>query len=80
MSLEGLIALCLVSVLLVVSTELILIASRGISFHWLGPFEVWLGLDLIKELVDRFPKNCVHHLIGFRRWFKALLLLRGRSL
>ena len=64
MCLESLAAFSLVTVLLMIGTEQVLISCRRISLHELGPLEVRLGFDLVKELVDRFLEDRVHGLVG----------------
>ena len=48
--------------LLVVLAMEALVASQGISSHFVWPFEVWLVLDLFQDLMHWFSEHNVNHL------------------
>ena len=52
--------------LLVVLAMEALIVSQGVSTHFVRPFEVWLILDLLRNLVHQFSEHSVNHLRSCR--------------
>ena len=52
--------------LLVVSAMKALITPQGVSTHLVRPFEVWLILDLLQNLMHRLPEHDVNHLKNYR--------------
>ena len=43
-----------------------LIVSQGVSIHFVRPFEVWLILDLLQNLMHRFSEHSVNYLRSCR--------------
>ena len=43
-----------------------LVAPQGTSTHFVRPFEVWLILDLLQNLMHRLPEHDVNHLKNYR--------------
>ena len=52
--------------LLVVLAMKTLTAPQGVSIHLVRPFEVWLILDLLRNLMHRFSEHSVYHLRSCR--------------
>ena len=52
--------------LLVVLAMKVLITSQGVSTHLVQPFEIWLVLDLLQNLMHRFSEHSIHHLRSCR--------------
>ncbi|XXG45874.1 hypothetical protein AAC387_Pa02g0841 [Persea americana] len=53
-----------VPILLVISTELALVAGRGVTSHGLRPFEEGLCLYLVEELINGLFENRVYRFEG----------------
>ena len=54
--------LCSVSLVLVILTIKTLIPPHGVTPHFFWPLEVWLDLDLLKNLVHKLFEYCANHL------------------
>ena len=52
--------------LLVVLVMKALIASQGVSIYFIQPFEIWLMLDLLQNLMHWFSEHGVNHLRNCR--------------
>ena len=52
--------------LLVILAVEALVASQGISFHFVWPFEVWLVFNLFQDLVHWFSEHSVNCLRSYR--------------
>ena len=53
---------CSMSVVLVVLIIQTLIAFHGVSSHLIRPFEEWLILDFLQNLIYRFSEYGINHL------------------
>ena len=49
------------SLLMILAMEA-LVAPQGVSSHLVRPFEVWLVLDLLQNLMHWFSEHSVNHL------------------
>ena len=52
--------------LLVVLTMKTLVTPHGVSSHFVWPFEIWLILDLLQDLMYWLPEHRVYHLMSYR--------------
>ena len=64
--------------LLVALTMKALITSQGVSTHFIRPFEIWLVLDLLQNLIHRFLEQGINHLRSCRP--KLLAKIPPRSI
>ena len=60
--------------LLVVLEMKALIAPQGVSSHFVWPFEVWLVLDLLQDLMHWFSNHNVNHLRSRRPRLSSKIL------
>ena len=54
--------LCDVSLVLMVLAIKVLVAPHGVSSHLVWPFEEWLVLNLLQNLMHRFSEHCINRL------------------
>ena len=59
---------CSISLVLVILAKEVLIALHGVSRHFIWPFKEWLILNLLENLMHRFPEHCVNCLSIGGRW------------
>ena len=50
------------SLILMILAIKVLIAPHEVSYHLIWPFEDWLILNLLQNLLHRFPEHCVNRL------------------
>ena len=63
--------------LLVVLAIKALITSQRVSTHFVRPFEVWLVLDLLQNLMHQFSEHSVNHLRSCRPRLPSKIPLRS---
>jgi len=64
-----------VSSFLVVLAMKTLVAPHGVSSHLAWPFEVWLTLDLLQDLMYWFSEHRINHLRSHRSRLPGKILL-----